>query len=104
MTLSNEQIFAAMDILKGIQHPMTKIKDLKNVHNPSLCSGRNCVIHNPSDNHMKDWPLNWRDDRKIMERICEHGVGHPDRDELTYQDSRGNFSVGIHGCDGCCRA
>jgi hypothetical protein len=34
-----------------------------------------------------------------MERICEHGCGHPDPDDhriLTGEDD------GIHGCDGCC--
>lgn len=73
-------------------------------HNEGNCRGRNCVIHNPSNHHMREWPLNWRDDRKIMERICPCGIGHPDPDDLAYQDSRGNFGVGIHGCCGHCRA
>lgn len=29
-----------------------------------------------------------------MERICPHGVGHPDPDD-TNPDT-------VHGCDGCC--
>ena len=54
-----------------------------------------CCIHNPSDHHMKDWPQNWRNDRGIMERICPHGVGHPDPDCHNKENT-------IHGCDGCC--
>lgn len=55
---------------------------------------------------MRDWPQNWRDDTGVMERICPHGVGHPDPDHMTYvtlthgpEVARGH---GIHGCDGCC--
>jgi hypothetical protein len=68
-------------------------------HDKDKCSGRACVIHNPSDHHMRDWLLNWRDDIKVMERICEHGVGHPDPDHLAYVKG-----PGMHGCDGCCDA
>jgi hypothetical protein len=34
-----------------------------------------------------------------MERICEHGVGHPDPDDLRVIRDR---IMGIHACDGCC--
>jgi hypothetical protein len=34
-----------------------------------------------------------------MERICPHGVGHPDPDE--YAIASGG-DAGVHGCDGCC--
>lgn len=70
-------------------------------HGPSQCAGEFCCIHNPSDHHMVTWPQNWRGDRGIMERWCQHGIGHPDPDDfriLTHRDS------GVHdGCDGCCR-
>jgi hypothetical protein len=68
------------------------------VHNRSRCQGQHCCIHNPSDHHMRDWPQNWRGDRNIMERICPHGIGHPDPDDpksKIYYES-------VHGCDGCC--
>ena len=74
---------------------------LDNVHDESQCNGRNCAIHNPSDHHMKDWPLHWREDRRFFERICEHGVGHPDPDEIEYHKSQGR-DISVHGCDGCC--
>jgi hypothetical protein len=32
-----------------------------------------------------------------MERICEHGIGHPDPDQIM-RDEAG----WVHGCDGCC--
>jgi hypothetical protein len=68
------------------------------VHDQSQCvSDDSCVIHHPSDHHMRDWELNWRSDTKMMERLCEHGIGHPDPDGLSWSRDRG-----VHGCDGCC--
>ena len=76
------------------------------VHDESECEGRGCVIHHPSDHHMKDWPTHWRggglfDVSCLMERICEHGVGHPDPDDAAFRASRGDSDT-THGCDGCC--
>ena len=64
------------------------------VHHPDACMGEFCTVHNRSDHHMRSWPQHWREDTRIMERICTHGVGHPDPDEI-------NQPYG-HGCDGCC--
>lgn len=76
------------------------------VHDKMRCKGEHCVIHNPSDHKMKDWPTHWRDDRKLMERICPHGIGHPDPDDIAFKrDLLGpKFAEteSIHGCDGCC--
>lgn len=71
-------------------------------HGPEKCAGRACVIHAPSDHHMREWRTNWRSDRQLMERMCPHGVGHPDPDDLAYQLSIGRKHAGVHGCDGCC--
>jgi hypothetical protein len=38
-----------------------------------------------------------------MERICPHGVGHPDPDDAAYHIRIGQGYKTIHGCDGCCR-
>lgn len=65
-----------------------------NVHDRDQCCGEFCCIHNPSDHHMRLWPQLWRDDRKMMERACLHGVGHPDPDDRSADRT--------HGCDGCC--
>lgn len=39
-----------------------------------------------------------------MERLCKHGIGHDDPDDLEYRKSVGMEASGIHGCDGCCGA
>lgn len=67
-------------------------------HDREMCWGYWCPIHYPSPHHMRDWPQNWRSDRGIMERVCPHGVGHPDPDE-TKLYNKYDWS---HGCDGCC--
>ena len=76
-------------------------------HEKKDCRGESCCIHNPSDHHMKDWPQFWRDDKGMMERICQHGVAHPDPDDIAFQlGDIGNEEaswVKLHGCDGCCR-
>lgn len=52
---------------------------------------------------MRDFPQNFRPDRGIMERVCPHGVGHPDPDDHYYWSSLGRLSEFLlHGCDGCC--
>jgi hypothetical protein len=76
-------------------------------HRESECEPP-CPIHASSDHHMKDWRMHWRADRYLMERICEHGVGHPDPDHMAFIERRRGKEFaeghGIHGCDGCCSA
>jgi hypothetical protein len=69
---------------------------LNNIHRKKDCRPP-CVIHCPTDHVMKDFPTHWRSDRGIMERICPHGVGHPDPDQGLLEEFEW-----IHGCDGCC--
>jgi len=65
-------------------------------HDPDACAGNHCPVHNPSNHTMRYWPLNYRTDRGITERICRCGVGHPDPDcQRAQKDS-------THGCCGCC--
>jgi hypothetical protein len=66
------------------------------VHDRDKCAGEFCCIHNPSDHHMRGWPQLWRDDRKMMERTCPHGRGHPDPDDRSVERR--------HGCcvPSCC--
>jgi hypothetical protein len=68
-------------------------------HPEGRCLGEVCTIHNRSDHRMRSFPQNWRPDRAIMERICAHGVGHPDPDEYRIINGEDD---GTHGCDGCC--
>lgn len=71
---------------------------LRNTHDLSKCVGHACFVHNRTEHHMRDWPVQWRDDRKIVERICVHGIGHPDPDQADFLNDAGM----THGCDGCC--
>jgi len=61
------------------------------------CREENCAVHSPSNHHMRTWPINYRMDRGITERICKHGIGHPDPDCIRAKEDS------IHGCDGCCQ-
>lgn len=61
-----------------------------------------CPLHSPSDHPMRDWPLLWRSDRRLFERICPHGTGHPDPDHVAFADPDGTSGVALHGCDMCC--
>lgn len=72
---------------------------LKFVHDSSLCVGRPCTVHNKTDHTMRAFQQWWRSDRRIMERICPHGVGHPDPDDFKIFQGVDN---GDHACDGCC--
>jgi hypothetical protein len=77
---------------------------ISNVHLGDTCEAP-CPIHSPTDHQMRKFRLLYRDDRGIFERLCEHGVGHPDPDNMAYfTKMRGpDHAQGIHGCDGCCR-
>jgi len=68
------------------------------VHSPDKCvNPERCTIHNMTDHPMRSFAQAWRLGK--MERICPHGVGHPDPDE--YRLLSGEID-GVHGCDGCC--
>lgn len=74
------------------------------VHAPVKCKGHKCIFHNPSKHGMRNWPMNLRE-TGLVERMCEHGVGHPDPDSADYMDILFGHEPGTwatHGCDGCC--
>lgn len=77
------------------------------VHPTEACEGEWCVLHNPSDHRMKDWPRDVRLDKwGVVERICPHGIGHSDPDSVAFFVRKGGANwgwVAVHGCDGCCR-
>ena len=75
------------------------------VHPRANCTSDNCVIHHPSKHHMRQWPIVLRLDRgDLAERICPHGIGHPDPDSGTWMAVHDpvHWADGVHGCDGCC--
>lgn len=76
-------------------------------HKADLCEGQFCPMHNPSDHHMKTWPMHGRSDLKLplIERICPHDATHPDPDSLAWCLRMSPEFTAHHGaCDGCCKA
>jgi hypothetical protein len=73
-----------------------------NTHERNETCEKACVIHNPTDHHMKYWQLHWRHDRGMFERICRHGIGHPDPDQFPFWEATGREAEKVHGCCGCC--
>lgn len=78
-----------------------------NIHRTSSCAGENCIVHTPSDcvANREDWAYVFRTDGRI-ERMCNHGIGHPDPDQARFlltanADIYGEW-IWIHACDGCC--
>lgn len=71
-------------------------------HTLEHCDGPPCPFHSPSLHSMIEEPMNWRSDRQLLERICIHGIGHPDPDSLRWLNKNGIDDRGVHGCDGCC--
>lgn len=61
-------------------------------HPSTRCVSQPCALHNRTDHSMRKFPQLWRGDRKIIERICPCGVGHPDPDDPTTDR--------VHGCCG----
>ncbi len=79
---------------------LAQLTDLVNIAHP-------CPWHAPSKHHMRTWPRVIRFEKYgMVERICVHGIGHPDVDSLAfigkYIAAGPHPSLGIHGCDGCC--
>lgn len=76
------------------------------VHDRNPDCDKGCPIHNPTDPHAH-WPTHWRGDRGLMERICPHGIGHPDDDHLNWVERTFGLEraleEAVHGCDGCCK-
>ncbi len=83
------------------------VGELVHVHPERACDGRSCAIHaRPSNHPLFLAPMVWREDRspQILERLCTHGIGHPDFDSAAYLISVGQAELNVHGCDGCCRS
>ena len=67
------------------------------VHKRIDCRGPWCVVHAPMQGPWDLWPTYWRSDRRIMERICPHGTGHPVAEDY----GRLPDHELVHGCCGC---
>lgn len=65
-----------------------------------------CIFHSPTAHKMSEWPYNLRE-TGLVERMCAHGVGHPDPDSAAFMDDfygikKREYGYMRHGCDGCC--
>lgn len=86
----------------GSRGAMSETYGIYEIHEKTDCTGP-CPFHNPSDHPLKDAEINIRMDKSgLVERICEHGVGHDDPDSVAYFHSIDEKWAGVHGCDGCC--
>ena len=90
-----EKAIVASSIPVGSHRLENSDEVIYNAHDPKFCEGSPCVIHNLTDHHMRSWQQHYREDNRLMERICTHGVGHPDPDLPDQGDK-------VHRCDGCC--
>ena len=74
------------------------------LHKAKHCTAGPCCIHSPSDHRLKDADMILRLDRNaLVERVCEHGIGHSDPDSVAFlMVALGIKDDGTHGCDGCC--
>ena len=98
--------------VKNVEEPPNAFADhvifrngaVLSVHPRSACEPP-CAVHAPSDHALRDAPLQWRADRQLFERVCEHGVGHPDPDDIRYRRVTRDDAAGVHGCcaNECCR-
>lgn len=73
-----------------------------NIHPESdECRTDGCVAHNPTLDHVsnrENWPYFPRGDGR-MERLCPHGVGHPDPDVARWlQKHHPGYAPYVHGC------
>lgn len=84
---------------KGIYFDPIGRETWHNVHPRSACAGEKCVVHNPSNHRMVHWRRHLRE-TGLVERLCEHGIGHPDPDSVAFFKRHG-IDLSIHGCDGC---
>lgn len=72
------------------------------VHRAEQCDRDvTCAVHNPFNHGTRALPMLLRE-TTLIERVCPHGIGHPDPDSVAYFTRNGQEYMGIHGCDGCC--
>lgn len=87
---------------------------LTNIHSEDSCFLEHCAIHNPSEHPLRNAPMDWYGgDIRALVRVCEHGLQHPDPDDLRFKLAIGDFITvealtSVHlvaeNCDGCCIA
>lgn len=67
-------------------------------HTRGECIGHWCAIHQPMPGPWATWPRFWREDRRILERICPCGIGHPVAEMYTWATATGHGETLAHTC------
>lgn len=70
-------------------------------HPRGNCFGQWCAIHSQMPGPWSSWPRLWREDRRILERTCPCGVGHPVAEMYDYVIANDQGWILTHGCCGC---
>lgn len=88
-------------------HRGVVVTSLTKVHPPEACAGRLCDVHDRrGEEPWASWPLNWREDRGIMEMIDpDSGIGHPTPAQVQFLrvlHGDSSWAHTSHGCDGGC--
>jgi|SRR5690625_648052 len=74
-----------------------EISTLK-THSQEECALEECDIHN-RPKEFEGFRLQWRQDRGLLEQVCEHGVAHPAPSEVAYSLKIGRDRNHLtHGC------
>lgn len=63
-------------------------------HDADTCTGPPCPVHHLTNHPMRALAQHWNASAQEMERVCAHGIGHPDPDQNGWDHA--------HECDGCC--
>lgn len=75
----------------------------ENVHPKERCLGERCVVHAPTDHHMRNWAMRLSSVSGIVYRMCPHGNPHVDPDSRYYLVAVRGFHVPSCHCPcGCC--
>jgi hypothetical protein len=73
------------------------------IHNAEACADHPCAFHNPSEHHMKAWPLDMNASKDLLvERICRHGTRHPDPDSVAHLSGGWDREIGNYEAHECC--
>lgn len=78
---------------------------LVDIHSINLCASYACSIHHPSQHLMVGMLQVYDFDKKLMQRVCNHGVKHPDPDDRAlHLRSKDGFDLSHTCCSKhCCQ-
>jgi hypothetical protein len=69
-------------------------------HDPDVCNGEPCPLHNPTDHRFRQYPLDWKEEWGIMVRVMKDGQTIPDPDDYHVRQG-GYILVNSFYCEDC---